>query len=383
MPENRRRMSNKLQEYFPMIKTREEILKEINGRDNLKRIYDEWDEQEKNNFLDMCTGAKGVKLLYDSFFKEIMSPEYTPERIGNLLSVLMDRDVKVIETLPNESRIADETSLLILDILVKLGDGSLANIEVQKIGYKFAGERAACYSADLLMRQYKRVREASTRKTFNYKNIKEVYTIVFFENSPKEFLDFYKKVNKEIYIHKGVQQLDSGVRINLLQKYIFISLDIFNLIYENKSIDTKKAAWLTFLSVDAPERIVELIQKYPEYKLLYGDLYNMCRNVEKVMNMYSKELREMDRNTVILMIDEYQEELDNLKKKMEESMTKLAKMDEDLARKDEDLARKDEDLARKDEDLAKKDEDLARKDEELAGKEREIAMLKEQLKNIH
>lgn len=67
--------------------------------------------------------------------------------------------MKVVEALPNESRIADETSLLILDILVRLEDGSLADIEVQKIGYKFAGERAACYSADLLLRQYKRMRE--------------------------------------------------------------------------------------------------------------------------------------------------------------------------------------------------------------------------------
>ena len=34
----------------------------------------------------------------------------------------------------------------------------------------------------------------------------------------------------------------------------------------------------------------------------------MCRNTEKVMNMFSKELRELDRNTVQYMIDEMQEE---------------------------------------------------------------------------
>lgn len=37
-------------------------------------------------------------------------------------------------------------------------DGSIANVEVQKIGYLFPGERSACYSADMLLRQYKRVR---------------------------------------------------------------------------------------------------------------------------------------------------------------------------------------------------------------------------------
>ena len=52
-------------------------------------------------------------------------------------------------------RIADETSLLITDIVVELEDGSIANVEMQKIGYLFPGQRCACYSADLLLRQYK------------------------------------------------------------------------------------------------------------------------------------------------------------------------------------------------------------------------------------
>ncbi len=30
--------------------------------------------------------------------------------------------------------------------------------EMQKVGYLFPGQRSACYSADLLLRQYKRIR---------------------------------------------------------------------------------------------------------------------------------------------------------------------------------------------------------------------------------
>ena len=45
-----------------------------------------------------------------------------------------------------------EPSFLITDIVVEFENGSIANIEVQKIGYRFPGERAACYSADLLLR---------------------------------------------------------------------------------------------------------------------------------------------------------------------------------------------------------------------------------------
>lgn len=37
-------MDNKLKKYFPMIRTREEILKEINGKYKLRSIYNEWNE---------------------------------------------------------------------------------------------------------------------------------------------------------------------------------------------------------------------------------------------------------------------------------------------------------------------------------------------------
>ena len=75
-----------------------------------------------------------------------------PERIGELLSLLLNQKVKVLTVLPNDTtRIADETSLIITDIVVELEDGSIANIEIQKIGYQFPGERCACYSSDLLL----------------------------------------------------------------------------------------------------------------------------------------------------------------------------------------------------------------------------------------
>ena len=68
--------------------------------------------------------------------------------------------MKILKVLPNESaQIAAESSLLIMDIVVQFEDGSIANVEVQKIGYLFPGQRSACYSSDLLLRQYKRVRQ--------------------------------------------------------------------------------------------------------------------------------------------------------------------------------------------------------------------------------
>ena len=41
---------------------------------------------------------------------------------------------------------------------------------------------------------------------------------------------------------------------------------------------------------------------------MYAQIYEICQNIEKVMEMFSKELYELDRNTVQYMIDELQEE---------------------------------------------------------------------------
>ena len=330
--------TTKLKQYFPMIREREDIKQEI--RENPKQLekYREWDEEQQEEFLDYCTGVKGVKILYDAFFKEIMNPENTPERLNELLSLLLGQSVTIKRVLPGDStRLADEQSLLIMDILVELADTSLANVEVQKIGYSFPGQRSACYSSDLLLRQYKRVK-GEKKKAFSYKDIKSVYTIVFFETSIKEFHEYPQN-----YIHKFKQQSDTGLELELLQKYVFIPLDIFRGIYHN-NLRNKTEAWLTFLSTDEPEIIIELISQYPEFKEMYEEIYVMCQNVEKVMEMFSKELIQLDRNTVQYMIDEMQDTIDVQKEELEAKQETIDTQKGELEAKQNQLNQKEEEL---------------------------------------
>ena len=143
-----------------------------------------------------------------------------------------------------------------------------------------SGQRSACYSSDLLLRQYRRVK-GEKKKAFSYKDIKSVYTIVLFETSTKEFHEYPQN-----YIHRFKQQSDTGLELELLQKYLFIPLDIFRAKHHNgvksngdssraseaglqkfvKQRWNKKEAWLTFLSADEPKIIIELISEYPEFK---------------------------------------------------------------------------------------------------------------------
>ncbi len=318
-----------LAEYFPMLRTREEICRIISETPRLNDMFQQWREEEKEEFLGFCSGARGLKVVYDGIFKEIFNPESTPERLENLLSLLLGQNVKIEAVLPNDSvRLGAESSLLYTDILVQFMDGSLSNVEIQKIGYAFPGERSACYSSDHLLRQYKRVR-GDRGKHFNYRDIKNVYTIVFFERSPREFWAF-----PDLYLHRFRQQSDTGLKLELLQEYIFIPLDIFRKSMENIAIENELDAWLVFLSFDEPERVVELITQYPKFRAMYEDIYEVCLNMERVMSMFSKELKELDHNTVCYMIDEMQAELELAKEELEEKRNELEETKDELNQKE-------------------------------------------------
>ena len=90
-------------------------------------------------------------------------------------------------------------------------------------------------------------------------------------------------------------------------------------------------AWLTFFSVDEPEMIIKLIEVYPQFRKYYEEIYELCRNTEKVMNMFSKELQELDRNTVQYMIDEMQEVIDAQKEIIRQRESALADKERELA----------------------------------------------------
>lgn len=183
-------MQRKLNEHFPMLWDKKELLWQIKNSQKLLSIYEKQGEDSQQEFLNFCTGVRGIKFLYDSFFKEVMNPESTPERLNNFLSLLLGKTVTVKTVLPNDSSgIADESSLLITDIVVELDTGSLANVEIQKMGYYFPEQRCACYGSDLLLRQYKRIRSEKGKK-FSYKDIRDVYTIVLFEKSSAEFKNY-------------------------------------------------------------------------------------------------------------------------------------------------------------------------------------------------
>ena len=103
--------------------------------------------------------------------------------------------------------------------------------------------------------------------------------------------------------------------MELLHNYIFIPLDIFRNKHQNKNISTELDAWLTFLSTDNPDEIMLLCDAFPSFKDLYKHIYEICRNTEDVMGIFSEALAELDRNTVDYMIDELKRKNEQLQDK--------------------------------------------------------------------
>ena len=120
--------------------------------------------------------------------------------------------------------------------------------------------------------------------------------------------------------------------MNLLQNFLFVPLDIFHKTMENKDINTELEAWLTFLSTDDPEQIYNLIRKFPMFKEMYEDIFQLCQNTEKVMNMYSKELAQLDHNTAEYMVDEMQKDLDEARSIIREKEDTIQSQSDELAK---------------------------------------------------
>ena len=111
-------MSETLKQLFPNIRTEEAIIGEIKSDENLLAEYESWTELQQRDFLKFCSGMRGVKVLYDGFGKEILSPIYHPERLEELLSCILETEVKIRQVIPSDgTRIADEQSLVIMDIV--------------------------------------------------------------------------------------------------------------------------------------------------------------------------------------------------------------------------------------------------------------------------
>lgn len=299
--------------------TREKVMEKIQSDELSFRKFQNLTEELQEELIAFAMGNWGLKVTYDPIFKFIFNPSLHPERLSEFLSLILGETVEVVAVLPNESdRISDKGSLLIMDILVKLKSGALANIEIQKIGSTFPGQRCACYSSDLLMRQFARVKQQMGRK-FSYRNLQKVYSIILIEKSSSE----YHRIPEQ-YIHRARQLFDTGLELDMLQEYVIIPLDIFRKIRHNEL--SKLDAWLYFLSSDDPKDISRIVASYPQFKELYTELLTLRYHLKELVEMYDvyrEGFRIADENEIKYYIEELEKEAEEWKQEAEAQKQEL------------------------------------------------------------
>ena len=308
-----------------------------------KHLYADYallDETWKKRFDDYMTGKKTMPLTYDPFFKCMFHPDRHPDWLSHLLSAIIGEPVTVESVLPSENTAISIDSLLIMDIVVRLSDGSLANVEIQKIPYMFTAERISCYSSDLLMREYSRLKKD---KNFKYSDMKKVYTIVLYEKTEGDFKD---PMLHGAYIHHGKTRFDTNLKLNLLQEYFLIALDVFcqNGYTDDKNSDALETeliathnnipetglatndlsmdsleGWLSILTAETMADLEHVIRCYPWSEPIFREMSAYVNNPEEVILMFSEALKIADRNTVKYMIEELQDRATQAEEKQKQA----------------------------------------------------------------
>ncbi|MBO5259686.1 MAG: PD-(D/E)XK nuclease family transposase [Agathobacter sp.] len=294
----------------------EEAMERIKSSPKALQLYSEFPEDIQEKLLSFIQGGRGLPILYDTFFKQIMDPILHPHRLEQFLSTILEQKVRIKQVLQKEgTKLSEKGSLVIMDIVLELEDGSIIDVEMQKVGYQFTGARSSCYSSDLVMRQYNRMK-SQKKQDFRFKDMKPVYLIILMEHSAKEFAEV-----APAYIHRGYHQFDSGAKIDLLTNILYISLDTFHDVVHN--ITNKRDAWLTFLSSDRPEDILQLVKVYPEFMECYQDIVEFRKKPEELMSMYTDAFIEAERNTVKYMCEEQQKEIKEQRKEIQERQKEI------------------------------------------------------------
>ena len=87
-----------------------------------------------------------------------------------------------------------------------------------------------------------------------------------------------------------------------------------------------------FLATDQPADICSLIEAYPHFGDLYRDVFELASDIEGVMNVFSKELQELDEGTTQYMIDELADEVEELRSEVSELKDENTNLKSELQR---------------------------------------------------
>jgi len=138
-----------------------------------------------------------------------------------------------------------------------------------------------------------------------------------FEQSTKEFHEI-----EEEYIHRGKTTFNTGLKLELLQEYCLVALDVFRKMPYPKE-ERKVASWIGLLATETIDDAQRLISEYPWLKEIYVEMAEYLRKPEEVLSMFSDALKILDHNTVQYMIEELAEQIEKQQVQINDNEEKL------------------------------------------------------------
>ena len=173
------------------------------------------------------------------------------------------------------------------------------------------------------------------------------------ENSGAEF----HKIPGQ-YIHRSSQVFDTGLELNLLQKYIFVALDVFREITYNLGEEIE--AWLLFLSSDRPEDIMRIIERYPDFREIYEEMAQFQVKPEELVGMYSKALEILDRNTVQYMIEEQKQEIEGQKQEIEKRKQEIEGQKQEIEAQKQEIKEQKQEIEERKQEIEEQKQEIER-----------------------
>lgn len=383
---------------------REEVIADIQKSPQMYGFYSELGEKDQEMLMEFFMGNRGLNALYDPFFKMLM----TPRRLENLLEQVMGQQVEIIMVLPTETiRKSEEGSVMIMDMVVKLADGSYVDLEIQRITVEFPFERAVCYASDMVVRQYEQLKMEQKRAArewkawkkrrdeteslkqrdfsagdeepvvkFNYESLRPVYVIVLMNSSADKYSAF-----KEQYIHRTPDEVvfDTGLRERAIQKFIFVSLDIFRDMFNNRDRSKKMTeleAWLCFLASSKPDDITQLVQEHPQFAEMYLEINQFRSRPEEMMTMMTEAIKMLDDGDAKMQIEKLHEKVE----KLQEFVGHLTNEKEALESETETLMNEKAAMENANRELADMNKELSDTNKELSDTNKDLAEANEALK---
>jgi FtsZ-binding cell division protein ZapB len=290
----------------------ESVLAQIRMSPAVTSLYESFAPETQQKIMDFLTGRRGVEITTDGFFRKVLDPTAHRDRMESLLSALLEQKVRIERVETREGTpLTNDGSFVIMDIITSLEDGSMTNVEMQKVGSMFPSERSSCYVSDMIMRQYTKLK-ADLGNEFRYTVMKPVYLFVLMEISPQIFHSTPSQ-----YIHRRQTSYDTGIALTELEKVNYICLDIFRENGKNK-IENELDGWLTFLSRTDPETVCALVGKYPMFADCYREIAEFRKDPREVILMFSEALAIADRNDALDWVDDMHARIAAAQKEVED-----------------------------------------------------------------